>query len=167
MCGSIGARANGAWGVRESVTDLLRHSLPAKGGNRGCWSGCLWRSAAETQTDRRASTFSLIGPGTRETVELGTIGLDVDIGPKQSAYNTDSVPLFHPRNEWNARNGWNTLLFLNNFISFVNIPENSINDEECNNTGEDSANNRHCFCGDNYGTCAADGNAKPIGGNGE
>ena len=41
--------------------------------------------AAETQTDRRASTFSLIGPGTGKTVELGTIGPDVDIGPKQSA----------------------------------------------------------------------------------
>ena len=28
-CGSLAARANGAEGVRESVADLLRHSLPA------------------------------------------------------------------------------------------------------------------------------------------
>ena len=105
MCAGIGARANGAWGVRESVADLLRHSLPAKGGNRGCWSGCLGGGSAGDQTDRRASTFSHIGPGTGETVELVTIGPDVDIGPKQSASQT--VPVFHPRNEWNARNGWN------------------------------------------------------------
>ena len=48
-------------GVRESLADLLRQSLPAKGGNRGCWSGCLVRSAAENQTDRRASAFFSIG----------------------------------------------------------------------------------------------------------
>ena len=51
------------WGGRESVADLLRHSLTAKGGNEGCWSGCLGRSTAENQTDRRASTTFLIDPG--------------------------------------------------------------------------------------------------------
>ena len=51
------------WGGRESVADLLRHSLTAKGGNEGCWSGCLGRSIAENQTDRRASTAFLIDPG--------------------------------------------------------------------------------------------------------
>ena len=50
-------------GVRESVADLLRHSLTAKGGNEGCWSGCLGRSTAENQTDRRASTAFFIDPG--------------------------------------------------------------------------------------------------------
>ena len=50
-------------GGRESVADLLRHSLTAKGGNEGCWSGCLGRSTAENQTDRRASTAFLIDPG--------------------------------------------------------------------------------------------------------
>ena len=50
-------------GVRESLADLLRQSLPAKGGKVGCWSGCLVRSAAENQTDRRASTAFLISPG--------------------------------------------------------------------------------------------------------
>jgi hypothetical protein len=29
-------------------------------------------------------------------LDLGTIGPDVDIGPKQSAYILDTVPLFHP-----------------------------------------------------------------------
>lgn len=56
-CGSLAAGAGGAEGVRESVTDLLRHSLPAKGGIEGCWSGCLCCSIAKAQTDRRASTF--------------------------------------------------------------------------------------------------------------
>ena len=50
-------------GGRESVADLLRHSLTAKGGNEGCWSGCLCCSSAEAQTDRRASTASLIDLG--------------------------------------------------------------------------------------------------------
>ena len=50
------AGANGAEVVRESVTDLLRHSLPAKGGNEGCLSGRLVRP-------RRASTAFLIDPG--------------------------------------------------------------------------------------------------------
>lgn len=48
-------------GVRESLADLFRQSLTAKGGNRGCWSGCYGRSAAENITDRRANTFFLIG----------------------------------------------------------------------------------------------------------
>ena len=38
-------------GVRESVADLFGHSLTAKGGNGGCWSGCYGRSAAEKITD--------------------------------------------------------------------------------------------------------------------
>ena len=50
-------------GGREFVAGLSRHKLTATGGNRGCWSGCLGRSAAENQTDRRASTASTIGPG--------------------------------------------------------------------------------------------------------
>ena len=50
-------------GGRESVADLFGHSLTAKGGNEGCWSGCLGRSIAENQTDRRASTAFLIDPG--------------------------------------------------------------------------------------------------------
>ena len=59
------------WGVRESVADLFGHSLTAKGGNGGCWSGCLGRSAAENQTDRRASTAFLIGPGISTAVGTG------------------------------------------------------------------------------------------------
>lgn len=61
-CGSRRRRPIVREGVRESLADLLRQSLTAKGGNRGCWSGCLVRSAAENQTDRRASTaFSMDG----------------------------------------------------------------------------------------------------------
>ena len=59
-------------GGRESVADLLRHSLIAKGGNEGCWSGCLGRSAAENQTDRRTSTAFYIGLD----IKLETIGLN-------------------------------------------------------------------------------------------
>ena len=55
-CGSRRRRPMERGGGRESVADLLRHSLTAKGGNEGCWSGCLGRSSAENQTDRRAST---------------------------------------------------------------------------------------------------------------
>lgn len=62
-CGSLAARANGAEGVRESVAGLPGHSLTAKGGNRGCWSGCLGGGFAGDQTDRRASTFFLMGAG--------------------------------------------------------------------------------------------------------
>ena len=54
------APANGAKGVRESVTDLLRHSLPAKGSNEGCLSGRLVRP-------RRAST-ALLSAKTTENV---------------------------------------------------------------------------------------------------
>ena len=61
MCGGFAAKANGAESVRKSVPGLSGYSLAAKGGNECCWSGCLWRSAAETQTDRRASTAFLIG----------------------------------------------------------------------------------------------------------
>lgn len=60
-CGSRRRRPIVREGVRESLADLFRQSLPAKGGNGGCWSGCLGRSAAENQTDRRANTFFLIG----------------------------------------------------------------------------------------------------------
>ena len=58
-------------GGRESVADLLRHSLTAKGGNEGCWSGCLGRSTAENQTDRRASTAFLIDPGIGTAAGIG------------------------------------------------------------------------------------------------
>ena len=61
------ASANGAEGVRESVTDLLRHSLPAKGGNEGCLSGRLVRP-------RRASTAFLIDLRIALPLEQGTIG---------------------------------------------------------------------------------------------
>ena len=62
-CGCLVRWPSVRGGVRESLADLLRQSLPAKGGNGGCWSGCLGRSAAENQTDRRASTASFIGSG--------------------------------------------------------------------------------------------------------
>lgn len=62
-CGGIGARANGALVRRGTVTDLLRHSPSAKGGDGGCWSGCLGGGSAGDQTDRRASTASFIGLG--------------------------------------------------------------------------------------------------------
>ena len=75
-CAGICARANGAEGVRESVAGLPGHSLTAKGGNRGCWSGCLCCSSAEAQTDRRASTAFLIGPGRALPLVSGTIGPD-------------------------------------------------------------------------------------------
>ena len=71
---NCGSRRRGAivrGGGRESVADLLRHSLTAKGGNEGCWSGCLGRSTAENQTDRRASTASFIDPGTGTAAGTG------------------------------------------------------------------------------------------------
>lgn len=49
-------------GVRETVAGLSGHSLTAKVGNKGCWSGCLYRSPADAQTDRRASTALIISP---------------------------------------------------------------------------------------------------------
>ena len=58
-------------GGRESVADLLRHSLTAKGSIEGCWSGCLGRSTAENQTDRRASTAFLIDPGIASAAGTG------------------------------------------------------------------------------------------------
>ena len=60
-CGSTGRGPMERGGGRESVADSFRHSLTAKGGNEGCWSGCLVRSTAENQTDRRASTAFFIG----------------------------------------------------------------------------------------------------------
>ena len=56
---------------QESVAGLSGHSLTAKGGNEGCWSGCLGRSTAENQTDRRASTAFLIDLGIGTTAETG------------------------------------------------------------------------------------------------
>ena len=87
-CVSLAARANGAEGVRESVADLFGHSLTAKGGNRGCWSGCLGGGSAGDQTDRRASTFSLIYVGIGRTLDQGTIGPYIPIGlhPFPDAY---------------------------------------------------------------------------------
>ena len=70
-CGCLVRRPSVRGGVRESLADLLRQSLPAKGGNRGCWSGCFVRSAAENQTDRRASTASLIDLGTGTATGTG------------------------------------------------------------------------------------------------
>ena len=81
---SLAARANGAEGVRESVAGLSGHSLTAKGGNRGCWSGCLGEGSAGDQTDRRASTafistFAHVGrwnwaPSAR-TVSIGLMAI--------------------------------------------------------------------------------------------
>ena len=79
-CAGICARANGAEGVRESVAGLSGHSLTAKGGNRGCWSGCLGGGSAGDQTDRRASTFFLIYVGIGRTLDQGTIGPYIPIG---------------------------------------------------------------------------------------
>ena len=70
-CGSRRRRPMVREGVRESLADLLRQSLTAKGGNRGCWSGCYGRSAAENITDRRASTAFYIGPGTGTAAGTG------------------------------------------------------------------------------------------------
>ena len=75
-------------GGRESVADMFGHSLTAKGGNRGCWSGCLGGGSAGDQTDRRASTFFLINAGIGRTMDQGTIGLHIPIGlyPFPDAY---------------------------------------------------------------------------------
>lgn len=88
-CGSLAARANGAEGVRETVAGLSGHSLTAKGGNRGCWSGCLGGGSDGDQTDRRASTFSLINAGIGRTLDRGTIGPYIPIGlhPFTDAYS--------------------------------------------------------------------------------
>ena len=87
-CAGICARANGAEGVRESVAGLSGHSLTAKGGNRGCWSGCLGGGSAGDQTDRRASTFFLINACIGRTLDQGTIGPYIPIGqhPFPDAY---------------------------------------------------------------------------------
>ena len=67
---------------------LPENSLTAKGGNRGCWSGCLGGGSAGDQTDRRASTFSLIYVGIGRTLDQGTIGPYIPIGlhPFPDAY---------------------------------------------------------------------------------
>ena len=54
-CGSRRRRPMERGGGRESVADLLRHSLTAKGGNEGCLSGRLVRPG-------RASTAFFIDP---------------------------------------------------------------------------------------------------------
>ena len=76
MCGGLGRGPCVRRGVRESVTDLFRHSLPAKGGIEGCWSGCLCCSSVDAQTDRRASTAFLIDLRTALPQDQGTIGLN-------------------------------------------------------------------------------------------
>lgn len=87
-CGSLAARANGAEGVRESVAGLSGHSLTAKGGNRGCWSGCLGGGSAGDQTGRRASTAFLVNAGIGRALDQGTIGSHIPIGlhPFPDAY---------------------------------------------------------------------------------
>ena len=62
-CGSRRRRPMERGGGRESVADLFGHSLTAKGGNRGCWSGCLGEGSDGDQTYRRASTAFLIDLG--------------------------------------------------------------------------------------------------------
>ena len=81
-CGSRRRRPIVREGVRESLADLFRQSLTAKGGNRGCWSGCLGRSAAENQTDRPASTAFYFGSDSLESLASNAIGPNIDIGLK-------------------------------------------------------------------------------------
>ena len=75
-CGSLAARANGAWGVGKSVDGSSGNSLAAKGGNEGCLSGRLCRL-------RRASTAFYIGPGKAQPMESVTIGLSPNRQRKQ------------------------------------------------------------------------------------
>ena len=77
-CGSRRRRPFVREGVRESLADLLRQSLTAKGGNRGCWSGCYGRSAAENITDRRASSAFCMDSG------IGIVGRPGYHRPKSS-----------------------------------------------------------------------------------
>ena len=70
-CGSLRRRPMERGGGRESVADLLRHSLTAKGGNEGCWSGCLGGGSAGDQTDRRASTAFLFDLGIGTSAGIG------------------------------------------------------------------------------------------------
>ena len=70
-CGSRRRRPIVREGVRESLADLFRQSLTAKGGNGGCWSGCYGRSAAENITDRRASTAFYMDSGISTVVGTG------------------------------------------------------------------------------------------------
>ena len=62
------------------MADLFGHRLIAKGGNKGCWSGCYGRSAAENMADRLASTASSIGPGVGWTTDCGIVGPHIPIG---------------------------------------------------------------------------------------
>lgn len=77
-CGSRRRRPFVREGVRESLADLLRQSLTAKGGNRGCWSGCYGRSVAENITDRRASSAFCMDSG------IGIVGRPGYHRPKSS-----------------------------------------------------------------------------------
>lgn len=56
------------------MADLFGHSLTAKGGIEGCWSGRLARP--DEQVPLFLSTLALALP-----LDRGTIGLHVDIGP--------------------------------------------------------------------------------------
>ena len=107
-CGSLGRWPCVRWGVRESVTDLFRHSLPAKGGIEGCWSGCLCCSNAEAQTDRRASTAFIIDLRVALLLDQGTIGLHSSIGPDISPTAPSASchwPWGHPHSSISGRQG--------------------------------------------------------------
>ncbi len=73
---------------RGTVAGLSGHSLTAKGGNRGCWSGCLGGGSAGDQTGRRASTAFLVNAGIGRALDQGTIGSHIPIGlhPFPDAY---------------------------------------------------------------------------------
>ena len=77
-CGSRRRRPFVREGVRESLADLLRQSLTAKSGNKGCWSGCYGRSVAENITDRRASSAFCMDSG------IGIVGRPGYHRPKSS-----------------------------------------------------------------------------------
>ena len=98
-CGSLRRRPMERGGGSESVADLLRHSLTAKGGNEGCWSGCLGGGPAGDQTDRRASTASLIDLGIGTAAGTGYHRPGSAIGTKKNP--TCSVPFRNRWNKWN------------------------------------------------------------------
>ena len=58
-------------GQQESVADMFGHSLTAKGGNEGCWSGCYGGGEAEIKTDRRAITAFYMDSGISTVVGTG------------------------------------------------------------------------------------------------
>ena len=67
------------WGGRESVADLLGHSLTAKGGIEGCWSGRLVRPDEQVPLSISALASAL-------PLDRGTIGPHIDIGPNIAPY---------------------------------------------------------------------------------